>query len=348
MKHHERESFIYIIRSGKVKIIDNIYIHPQYIDQVVESYEKYNEMYEQCLNDEIMTSEEMEIWMKENLLWTKANEIKVEKLKKDIEESKINIFKSRYDNKGVLSLKQALRNQEDLLNKQLYIKHSQDQNTCEGISEQYRLNWLFSNSVRKNNEPLAPSELQQIKDNIIYLWQDSVLTETQYRELARNEPWRSLWSMNKNIKIKLFLNEQNEELTINQKNLVVWSQIYDNIQESMDYPGKLVADDDDMLDGWMILQNRKQEKEKLAQEAEAVTQNEKIKNSSEVFIVANNQDHANNIYKLNDEFSKQVVAQRTAALQANDVLLEQDLPDIKENLQLQKAQSLKNTRRNNG
>ena len=109
-----------------------------------------------------------------------------------------------------------------------------------------------------------------------------------------------------------------------------------------------MAEDDDMLDGWMILQQRKQEKDKLARETDEVTNNPKIKNSSELFVIANNQEHANNIYKLNDEFAKQVITQRTQALQTKGALLEQELPDVQQRLQIQKAQALKNTRRNNG
>lgn len=344
MKHHERESFIYIVRSGKVKIANNIYLHPPKIEQIIESYEKYNEMYEQCLNDEIMTSEEMDVWMKENLIWTKAHEIKVENLKKDIEECKIEMFNTRQNTKGIKILRARLRSQEILLNKHIQIKHSEDQNTCEGISEQFRLSWLLSNSVQENNEPIAQHKLKNIRDNIISIWQDSILSESQYRELARNEPWRSLWSMSKSIKIKLFLNKKDEDLTINQKNLIVWSQIYDNIQESIDYPGKDVIEDDDMLDGWMIIQHKKQEKEKLAKIAEEITSNPKIKNSSEVFIMAHNQEHANNIYNINDPSSRKVIAQRSHAIATKGALLEQELPDVQQNIQIQQAQALKNTR----
>ena len=38
--------------------------------------------------------------------------------------------------------------------------------------------------------------------------------------------------------------------------------MYDNIQESMDCPTEDVINDDDMLDGWFIVQNRKREKDK--------------------------------------------------------------------------------------
>ena len=44
------------------------------------------------------------------------------------------------------------------------------------------------------------------------------------------------------------------------KNIVMWSQLYDNVQESMDAPTKDVIKDDDLLDGWLIVQGKKREK----------------------------------------------------------------------------------------
>ena len=46
----------------------------------------------------------------------------------------------------------------------------------------------------------------------------------------------------------MFLNATEGELTYNQKNLMIWSQMYDNIQETLDCPSKEVIEDDDILD----------------------------------------------------------------------------------------------------
>ena len=39
--------------------------------------------------------------------------------------------------------------------------------------------------------------------------------------------------------------------------IVIWSKMYDNVQESIDAPIQSVMEDDDALDGWFIVQNRK-------------------------------------------------------------------------------------------
>jgi hypothetical protein len=64
----------------------------------------YEEAYNEAASDEIMTEDEMLIWLKENLIWTKYNETRLENLKKDLEQSKVNIYESRKDPKKVKSI----------------------------------------------------------------------------------------------------------------------------------------------------------------------------------------------------------------------------------------------------
>ena len=143
----------------------------------------------------------------------------------------------------------------------------------------------------------------------------SLLNDSQIRELARTEPWKSLWIIREKSKIPLFANIDSGELTHNQKNIVIWSQMYDNIQESLECPSSEVINDDDMLDGWFIVQSRKREKEKMQKEFETNTNNEKIKNSSEVFVVASNIDHASKIQALNSKIAKNKIASREKLLE---------------------------------
>lgn len=337
MNTHERESFIYIIRSGKIHISDNIYVVPPSIDDIVESYNIYNQIYNQCLIDGIMTEEDMTIWMKENLIWTKYNETLVEKLKKEIEDLKVDIFQARKSKAKCNHIRQNIRQKEELLHEQMILKNSEYSNTCEGISSSARINWLISQTTyaSKTKYNFKNITLEQV----IYNWQQSILPESKYRELARTEPWRSLWSISKNIKLKLFLNKKNQDLTINQKNLILWSQIYDNTYESMDCPDNEVFDDDDMFDGWMISQSRKNEKNKLSQYVEDVTQNSKIKNSKEIFIMANDSEHANNIYALNDETTRSKINNKFKTISEHGSILEQDLPDVKQELYFEQMKS---------
>lgn len=110
--------------------------------------------------------------------------------------------------------------------------------------------------------------------------------------------------------------------------------MYDNIQESLDCPNKEVIEDDDMLDGWFIIQSRKREKEKADRDFEASTNNSKIKNSSEVFVMAGDKNHVEKINNMNDITVKSLKKQREKIIEKRGLVLEQELPDKKIEMQV--------------
>ena len=313
MKQHEREFLIYTIRSGKTFLSNNLVIYPPTIDQVLESLVKYNEAYNQALEDGIMTEDEISIWMKEQFLWTSYNEKKVKDLQEKIENLKVDTYEKRYDTKTIKYIKYSIREVEKLLQKELSIKNAHYLNTCEGYATSEKTSFLISNTTYKNNQLYDFSD--HFIASIVEEWYSSLLNDSQIRELARTEPWKSLWIIREKSKIPLFANIDSGELTHNQKNIVIWSQMYDNIQESLECPSSEVINDDDMLDGWFIVQSRKREKEKMQKEFETNTNNEKIKNSSEVFVVASNIDHASKIQALNSKIAKNKIASREKLLE---------------------------------
>ena len=88
--------------------------------------------------------------------------------------------------------------------------------------------------------------------------------------------------MHSDIGQRLFQNLPDREMTFDQRNICVWSRMYDNVQESHECPSEDVLNDDDLLDGWFIIQRKKQEHDKLVSEVEGMTNNEKIANSEEI------------------------------------------------------------------
>ena len=338
MKQHEREFLIYTIRSGKNFLSNNLVIYPPTIDQVLGSLIKYNEAYDQAINDGLMTEDELSIWMKEQGIWTSYNENKVNDLQKKVENFKVDIYEKRYDSKSVKYLRYYLRETEKLLNKELSLKNTNYLNTCEGFATSEKTTYLISNTTYKNNELYDFSD--SFIANVIEEWYTKLLNDSQIRELARNEPWKSLWVIKDKSKLKLFANSESGELTYNQKNLMIWSQMYDNIQESLECPNYDVINDDDMLDGWFILQGRKREKDRLEKEFEANTNNSKIKNSSEVFVVASNVDHASKIQALNSPTAKQRISSREKLLQQKGTVSAGEFLDEKIEIHNQKMSKI--------
>ena len=310
MKQHEREFFIAMIRSGNTYLDKDgvsLVIRPQTIEQSFFACKAYNNAYEQGYIDGMMTEEEMLEWMENSELWTKEDDAKVEGLKKDIEKLKIEIFNARNNPHLRETIRKYIRAGELQLGATINKKHSYFSNTREGFAALEKTSWYIKNHTYINDKLYDFSDLSL--SYVIDEWQSSILSDSQIRELARNEPWKSLWAI-KNGSVKLFHNKENEELTHNQKNLLIWSQMYDNIQESMDCPSKEAIEDDDVLDGWFIVQAKKREQEKLKQETDENTQSEKIKNAEEVFLMSKSKEDISKIHNMNDTNNQRVKKQR--------------------------------------
>lgn len=342
MKQHEREFFISTIRSGKVFISNRsknikLVIHPPTIDQVAESCQIYNDSYDQGYIDGMMNEDEMTNWMIDSGLWSQEDENIIESTKKDIEKLKIEIYNARNDSTLKNRIRLYLRAAEKHLVKYISKKNLYHQNTLEGFASTEKLSWIIKNTTYYNNKLYNFNELSL--PYVFEEWQNSFLTENQSRELARTEPWKSLWTIRESTKIKLFNNPKNTELTYNQKNLIIWSQMYDNIQESLDCPTKDIIEDDDMLDGWFIIQAKKRDAERAEQELNNSTKNSKIKDAPEVFIMAKDTDNITRINSMNSIHAQRIKKQREMVINSKGSVNDHDLPDQRLNIQMQQTNS---------
>jgi len=347
MDNHEREFFISLVRLGKCFLYEkdiNLEIRPLTIEQELESNHIFKNTFESSLADEIMTEQQIQVWMNESGLWTAEHETKLEGLKQDLEKLKTEIYNNRHEVKLREKIRRYIRGCEKALSVTSREKNQYFHNSREGYALSEKVSWIIQNSTYHNN---TIYNFQEIPINyVVDEWQKSILSESNIRELAREEPWKSLWSIRENSQIKLFNGGLDVQLTINQKNLVIWSQIYDNIQESLDCPSEEVIKDDDLLDGWFLIQNKKRKSEKLEKEFEQEIKNEKIKNSSEIFIIANDSKNKQRIEQLNSPVALAIKQQRAQYIQENKNVKHHDLPDEKQKIEMQVANMI--TSRNRG
>lgn len=328
MKQHEREFFVYMLRSGKIKLdYKNIVVHPFKIDDIVQSYEVYDKSLERCYRDGLMDEQELDVWMKIQDIWTKVEENLVEKMKKDIEELKVKIYQNRLNKNGVKGIRMALRLVEEKLMKHLSTKLNYYHNTVEGVSETKRISWLISRSCYIDNKICYQDEENSDIAQIVNAWNRFTLSDKALRELARNEPWRSTWITRQNLDTTLFKIDDDCELSSSQKGLAIWSQTYDSVRESPDCPLDIVIEDDDMLDGWFILENRKREQEAKEKSNEDSLSNSKITNSHEVMMVAKDADHAQSIYESNDFGARDTIKHRSAQIDKEGTVNQIDFRD---------------------
>jgi hypothetical protein len=343
MDFQKRELFVLKIRLGKIKIPKlNCELYPPTIEDRLESCEIYDQAYFNALNEEMMTEHQMTEWMIEHDLWSHHEEKDLEGIRKNIDDIKVEVYKLNKEKNKANQLKKYLRSIEKKLNDQISKKNLYYYNTCESIANLEKLRYLIKRNCLQNNRAcdLDDDELDYALD----CFRESILSEEIIREVSRNEPWRSLWFIRNHNKQNVFLN-LDRDITINQQNLLLWSQTYDNIHESLDCPSDDVIDDDDMLDGWLIFQSRKRKQEKVEQDMDK-KMSSKVKNSSEVFLMASNADEAKDIDGINSYHSQMIKKQRQAVINQSGTVTQDKFQDeILDQQTKQTQQFLQNVRR---
>jgi hypothetical protein len=93
--------------------------------------------------------------------------------------------------------------------------------------------------------------------------------------------------------------------------------MYDNVSEHHESPSQEVIEDDTCLDGWFISQDRKMKEDKKQSQADNMISNEKIKNSGEIFVMANDNENAQEIYDMNNGLARNTVRQREAQIEGS-------------------------------
>jgi len=312
------EKNLYRILQGRLRLVLGglvLYVYEPDAELIEESYDIYDESYKQAYFRGCYLKKDLINILVENDLWNPFYEKESKKLADQIEDLKADVYHSFYDKRKVKSLKIQIRNKERLMTDYVMKKHVLDHTSCEGVASFARSIWLISQTTK-------------LKDGSSYTWDkfpisvvmdhysSEQLDPKTIRKIARTDPWRTMWyAGKKNINI---FEKPAYQLTKDQLALCSYSNMYDNVHESQDAPSEKVIEDDDCLDGWFIVQRRKYKKDKKQQEIDDMITNPKIKNSQEVFVVARDQQAANEIYALNNHGAKATVHNRRQAIENAD------------------------------
>jgi hypothetical protein len=339
MDYHDREFFVSRIRAG-FNLVDYNYkiikIYPPTLDDEFESNAFYQKVYNRCLNDELLTEKECHQLLVQQGLWREKDDVEIKQVKKDIEKLKIDIFSKRNEKKEVQRLKAYLRIIEKALEKKELEKQVYYGNTCEAIAQIEKNCFLLKKGCYLGSDLMIDDEFDY--KSLLNLYYEQILKDYEIREIARTDPWKTQWSLKDNTDL---YKDNHRELTVDQKNLLIWSRLYDSISESMEAPSEQVMEDDDMLDGWLILQRKKSEKEKGRQDLESSLTNSKIASASEVFVFAQDEEHAARIEELNDLNGKVKKKERMIVIKRQGEASDTDFQDQKIKLGNQKAEQFK-------
>jgi len=302
----------------------------------------YQDLYESYKFSDWITEDDILNILKENKLWSDMNEKQFSILQKQIDQTKIELFKSFFNPKQQQkNIRAKLNGFKNLYDKHYNIRHSLDHLTVDGFCEKYKNEFLLINSIfkKQNNE-----YKKYFDNNVDTKLLDGINNEiskhnidiSTFRKIARGDNWRTYWSSNKNFLFK----KPSSEWTDEQRTLVVFSKMYDSAHESMEPPPDPVFDDDDMFDGWILLQNEnaKQDKQKKTEEKALGS---KMSKAQELFLMAKSPTDATDIHNMNNSVSKTIIAERSATIAKHKDIDASKLPDAKREIALTAQQNFK-------
>lgn len=338
------------IRDVSFQIIHLLIKNPSRYHKYIAS-ELYREVYEDSIDYGMFTDDELKKFMFQYGLWDDTREKKLTSLQKDIEELKLRMFEASFNSQTLTVAKKVLKAAKADIQLLIEQKNSYNHLSASGFAEIEKNKFLMGMSLYNITGDLFMNEESYwsspvfILEQALTIHRENKIGETEFRYLARNEPWRSYW-ISRKTEGKL-LGVAPVDMTEDQRSLIIWSSIYDNVHEHPEQPPQYVIDDDDILDGWFIFQRKKREKENNKNAVDQLITNEKIKNSSEIFIPANSQTDLERIASLNDLEADIAKRQRLNYVSKHENVPEAQMPDTKIELRRQKAEMFKNSVKGN-
>ncbi len=351
METFERELMVARISSGTVRCpIRDFHDKPATIiikqptrDQIYIGQELYVDVFRESELGGLFTDDEIYDFMMEGGFWDDEKEKNLKAIPKDIDEFKFKLFKLTFKTNERNMARKAIDKARSLLNELLIERNAYSYLSCSGAANLARSKYLLGCSLYyPNGQPVFTSETfweepSDLLDRVSLSYSQIRLDEVSIRELARTEPWRTTWICRKGE--GSVFGRPPIDYTEEQRSLVGWSNLYDNIFEHPDCPSEEIVEDDDILDGWLIDQRRQREARQTKKSAEELIGNEKVRGSQEIFLVADTIKDAGKINELNDEHVKHVLRQRFAHIKKHGIVAEQDMPDTKRDIAMQQVQA---------
>lgn len=335
-----RELQLHRILAGRIKcVVDSkpIYVGTATPEHQVYAHELYNEVYQTSGFHGVLSEDEMLDLMVDLELWGKEDEVRIEEIPPLMDGAKVELynaytgFKDRERPRKILG---KLRSEySSLMNKRnLYYE-----TTREGLASLAKSQYLLCASAQHYDGRYIWSEnkinhvSQYIVSQLLAQYAEKVTPDGAIREIARTEPWKTMWYAAKSE--GSCFGVPGISLSSEQRNLLNWSKFYDNIHENPECPPDVVVDDDDMLDGWAIIQRKKSADDK----AKSLTDNtvgNKLGNANEVFVVVENPDDVARVNALNDPTARVGKRQKLNFIAQRGTVNEEELPEAQQELRM--------------
>jgi len=306
------------------------------------------------LYNKIINDEKYSDWIRESDmtrvmvrlgLWDKEADKTITTLEKKIESNKLKLYESLKKPDIFKITRKTLNSSRNRLNHLLGIKNNFKNNTLEGFAESAKSEYIICNTLHQDGKKIFAAERitdehrqeYSLFNSLVHQVYKRSIPVDDVRALARSSIWKTYWSANK----EHVLSGPVCDWTDDQRSLVNYSRMYDNVAEHPDCPPDSVIEDDDVLDGWFIYQRKKREREKKQSEFDNKRSNKKMDGAQEVFLMVNENQSAEEIMDLNDPISKARFQNKMNFLKQNrgKEIEESKLPDVQMDLMNQRAEN---------
>jgi hypothetical protein len=329
MQFHERELLVNRILCGKQFYRGLTIVSPS-IDIQYQASLVYSKTYED--SHELLNREDCESLSIYKGFLTEDEFNSVDRLSKEIEGFQIELYHNRLksiEKERISSYIEKARNEQ---NRVLSLSGKFDQYSREGYSFFCKLHFLIRKTTYRNNKLYRFNKIKI--EEVIKYYIYNILLPNRIRELARTNPWLNRWNA---FKANGVIFPEGYNITDSQQLLLMWSSFYDSINESPDRPESFVIENDDMLDGWLLLQKEKTNKESK----NVLTSNSRIAQAQEVYVVANNLDDVRAIENMNSNSSRNIRKQRFSKVMKEGTVNHMNMPDVKNEYIMQATKALK-------
>jgi len=317
---------------------ENIYYYKYpHSDLRLESSLIYEEFYDKIKYDNLI-QEDIDFYLQDYDIADLSLKKFLEDKYKQLDNLKVDLYKNFWKTKESKNLRNKLKTVRKTIQDTENQLHYLDSLTTEYLCSQRQNEFLFINGIFNRNHELIfdYNKLDSIDEHIFNGMINSInsklLKASDFRFVARSSDWRSLW----NIKNHIIFPDPVIEWSEEQKSLVSFSQMYDNIYQHMECPDDKIIEDDDALDGWSIYQNKKMEQEKKKRGVDSIV--DKHQNAQEIFVVASDAKEFEQIMDLNDTEAANKQKNRFDFVAKHGEVTDDFLPDVRADIRQQYAQ----------
>ncbi len=326
MELYKREFLISRIIAGyiPIKLDDRKFLvyHPNN-DVALEAQELYIEAYDRAIEEELLDDNDVKTLLTAIGIWSEEKENELEDIiPKHIEYWKIELYNNILKSNTRETIRKYLSVAKTEYANAYQLRHSLDHLTCLGYAGYVKNMFIISRMTKYKNKRVNWNVVDLHK--LMNIYYQTLLDSDTIRSLARTHPWSNIWQTSK-VNGRIF---DNTNLTSEQQSLVSWSIMYDRIYESPDCPPDEVIADDDMLDGWILIQKRQREANKRKSEIES-SLGSKLGKADDVFLMVETTADAQKIAMLNTDHANKVKNQRLKEAKARGEISEQQLSDVK-------------------